>query len=773
MSRLSLIAGQGFKSLHVISGQKRSEQLATSIWLTLLSTTLGMAVADHFIQRQRSREEVERDALATIDRLLAEFGDRIGPKAGRVIAAIYIRYSTSFQDSFEAQLRALFTEATMKGFSITRESIFYDLGISGAKYDREGLTAIRAARKAGKFKVFIALATSRLARNLKTLLEVLDEEFVGNGIRCILVDQRLDSEDQERWKLLLPLLGWLDEIQRTNQAGYVRAAHRMLLARRIFYSSSTYGYGGEVIPNFFTKRGRPVKMIVVDAEMAAVVRLIFTKFNSGVSIGRIVKQLNTDSSFPRPPKSTKNRFSREFVKRVLGSQAYVGVFVYNDETDVSMLAPNEMRELAITDGNVFTFPDLQIVSDEEFLKAQLTLAENSQKLRASLRSPRSREANSPERPMLLNRFMFCPGCENQLVAAGDGRAYGCKTCKFHPVGDQFLYSSVSRRLTTDLIVKAICNEVLSKQAVVDACVAQFLLETERMLKPDPRDLARLKKDRKAVKDQLGMLVRTFSGDDEDLIRNELNEFRNRLRKLDMEIAQEQRHVDQVVNLPTEDEARQVLAALPEILMSAALAPTDDELDKARELICLLTGGRIEFFQEGEKKAQVGWLQARFKVNLAAVLMSQVGVEGSTGDAGEVEIVVDIRKEVVVNQKIALARQLYDQDLFENEIAKKLQAGRASVCNWIRQSFAEEGKEKPDGHQRRKRIEKARGLHHFQQISDEVFELAEAGVLLCEIAETLKTNRDVITESLRYAYEKRGLPWLDGRARRKSLDRKSR
>ena len=732
-----------------------------------------MAVADHFAQRQRSREEVERDAIATIDRLLTEFGDRIGPKAGRAIAAIYIRYSTSFQDSFEAQLRALFTEAAMKGFSITRESIFYDLGISGAKHDREGLTAIRAARKAGKFKVFIALATSRLARNLKTLLEVLDEEFVGKGTRCILVDQRLDSEDLERWKLLLPLLGWLDEIQRTNQAGYVRAAHRMLLARRIFYSTSTYGYGGEVIPNFFTKRGRPVQMMIVDPEMAAVVRFIFNKFNSGVSIGRIVKQLNADSTFPRPPKSKKKQFSRDFVKRVLGCEAYVGVFVYNDETDVSTLSPNEMRELAITDGNVFSFPNLQLVSDEDFLKAQMALAENSQKRKSALKSPRSRETDSLERPMLLNGFMFCPGCENQLVAAGDGRAYGCKTCKFHPVDDQFLYSSVSRRLTTDLIVKAICNEVLSKQAVVDACVARFLLETERMLKPDPGDLVRLKKDRKAAKDQLNMLIRTFSGGDEDLIRDDLNEFRNRLRKLDVEITQEQRHVDQIVSLPTEDEAREVLAALSDTLMAASLAPTDDELDKARELICLLTGGRIEFYQCGRKKAQLGWLQARFKVNLSAVLMNQASIEASKGDAGKVEIVVDIRKEVVVNPKIALARELYDQDLFENEIAKKLKAGRASVCNWISKSFEKEGKEKPDGYQRRKRIEKARGLHHYQQVSDEVFELAESGVLLCEIAEKLKTNRDVITESLRYAYEKRGLPWLDGRARRKSLDRKSR
>ena len=63
-------------------------------------------------------------------------------------------------------------------------------------------------------------------------------------------------------------------------------------------------------------------------------------------------------------------------------------------------------------------------------------------------------------------------------------------------------------------------------------------------------------------------------------------------------------------------------------------------------------------------------------------------------------------------------------------------------------FADQGKEKPDGCQRRKRIEKARGLHHYQQISDEVFELYAAGLLLCEIAEKLGSRRDFFTDSLR-------------------------
>ncbi|MDB4539937.1 hypothetical protein N9231_05895, partial [Saprospiraceae bacterium] len=299
------------------------------------------------------------------------------------------------------------------------------------------------------------------------------------------------------------------------------------------------------------------------------------------------------------------------------------------------------------------------------------------------------------------------------------------------------------------------------------------VEAERMQKPDPRRLAELKKSRKEAKEQLGMLIRTFKGEDEELIRDELNEFRGQLSKLDARIAEEKKFLEQVINLPSEEEAYEIFSGFSEILLSVTSDPTDDELDMAREMVDLITGGRIEVYQQGEKKAKLGWLQVRLKVNMDVVLMHRVGIDDFTGTENEVELVIDIREEAPENPKIALARQLYDQDYFENEIAAKLKAGRASVCNWIRQSFAAEGKEKPDGYERRKRIEKARGLHHYQLISDEVFKLAESGVLLCEIAEQLNTNRDVITESLRYAYEKRGLPWLDGRARRKSLDRKSR
>ena len=373
---------------------------------TLLFALSGMSFQSFGDRPERSREEMERDARATTKRLLGEFGDALNADGVKLVAAIYIRFSTNFQDSFEAQLRSALQKAVNMGFSVTEENIFFDLGISGAKKDRSGLEAIRQARKDGKFKVFISLATSRLARDLKTLLEVLDEEFVGNGIRCILTDQNLDSDDKEKWKLLMPLLGWLDEIHRTSHAGHIIASHKMLLARRLNYSTRTYGFGGQIIPGYFTKRGRPVELTIIDLVTARVVLLILEKFLSGTPIARITKQLNEDQTIPRPPKSKKKRFSRDFVMNVLTNPRYLGIFVYNNDVDVSDLSPDEMRELATSHGSVFYFSELQIVTDEDFLAARKKLCDNADK--PHLREPRSKRKHSDKRPRLLNGFLYCP-----------------------------------------------------------------------------------------------------------------------------------------------------------------------------------------------------------------------------------------------------------------------------------------------------------------------------------------------------------------------------
>jgi len=752
-----------------------SEEYPELIWLipiTFIFALVGMAFQTSGERSERSPREMRRDVKATTSRLLAKFGNQLKADGVKLMVAIYIRYSSMYQDSFESQLLSALQKAADMGFAVSEENIFFDLAVSGGKRDRTGLDAICEARKNGKFQVFISLATSRLARDLKTLLEVLDEELVGNGIRCILTDQNLDSDDKQKWNLLMPLLGWLDDIHRTSHAGHIVASHKMLLSRGLRYSTDTYGYCGQPIAGYFTKRGRPVELIVVEDATTIVVSLIFEKFLSGTPVARIVKQLNEDPTLPRPPKSKKNRFSRDFVMKVLQNVRYLGIFVYRGDADVSDLSPDEMRALATSHGSVFSFPNLQIVSDEAFLDAKQKLRDNADQ--PHLRKPRSKRSHSNKRPRLLNGFLFCPGCDNQLVATGaHGNSFGCKSCKHHPKEQQHLYSQMPRKLATEMVVEAICEGVFANEEVLEKSVDAMVNAAKEIQQPDPNKLKILEGERKRVKGQLKLLLSNFGGDSSNLIKDELASIRSELTRLDSDIAKHQRLESKVVSVPTESEARELLQDFGKALRHFAFNADGEELDKARRIIQLVTGGRIDAYQRGEKAAQRGWCQLRFNANPAALLYDAAAIPAELEGDESVPVVIDIRQEASVNPKIAMARELYDQDFFENEIAEKLGAGRASICNWIRESYAAEGKTKPDGYQRRKRIEAARGLHHYQKISDQVFELAESGMKLQDIAERLKTNRDVITKALAYAREKRGLPPLDGRTRRKSLPRKPR
>jgi len=755
-----------------------TDQLAeiSSISLCLLFTwsllAVGMAILPTPKKEKRTKEEMERDARKTIKRLLHEFGNAIKMDGVKEIAALYIRYSTEYQDSFEAQLRAALNKVLELKLAVSAETIFFDLGLSGAKDDREGLKAVKAAREAKRFQVFISLATSRFARKLTTLIGVLHEEFVGNGIRCILCDQDLDSNDRQKWDLLLPLLGCLDQFQRTSNSGHIVAAHKSIMARGLKYSSVTYGYRGQPVEGSLTKQQRPAELIVIDEATASVVKVIFEKFNHGTPIARIAKQLNEDPTLPRPPKSTKNRFSRDFVINVLKNEQYLGVAVYNNEVDVSNISPDEMRELAQSNGSVFCFPARQIIPDEVFLTARQRLLSNANK--PHLRSPRSNRPASDDRPRLLNGLLFCSGCNNQLVATGaHGNNFGCKTCKYHPIEQQHLFSQMPRKLATELVIDAMCTVVFDNEDVLERSVSAFVASVNELQKPDANTLKILKAERKKVKSRLKLIMSSFSGDEEELVKEELATIRSDLARIDRDEKTHQLLTEQAVSIPTKDAAREMLMDFASVLKHFSFKSDGEELDRARELVRIITSGRIEAYQRGEKAAQKGWCQLRFTVCPAALLIDQVLLTSDRDELDKIEIVLDIVERKVVDPRIAQARALYDEGKFETEIAKEFGVSRGTMFKWIKLSFEAEGRKKPNGYERRKQLETARELHHYQIISDEVFELAESGMHLQEIAEHFRTNRDVITKSHNYARKKRGLPPLDGRTRRKSLPRKPR
>ena len=145
----------------------------------------------------------------------------------------------------------------------------------------------------------------------------------------------------------------------------------------------------------------------------------------------------------------------------------------------------------------------------------------------------------------------------------------------------------------------------------------------------------------------------------------------------------------------------MLDELGQTLRSAAEAGTEQEKRIARRIIDELTGGRIDLFQMGPRKAQQGWLQGRFKVRLLRFLVERITGAVPGGTEQGVEVVIDYRQPPPYEALSEEAKRLYDEDLPMTRIAERLDCDRNTVTAAIRYWHKSRGLPVPDGRTRRK------------------------------------------------------------------------
>ncbi len=172
----------------------------------------------------------------------------------------------------------------------------------------------------------------------------------------------------------------------------------------------------------------------------------------------------------------------------------------------------------------------------------------------------------------------------------------------------------------------------------------------------------------------------------------------------------------------------------------------------------LVGGSITVHEVRREGRQRHYLRAVFRLQTTS-LAESLGLLHEAGDrlqGADQQIEIDMLDPAAGNQA-AEARRLYDQDLPNKVIAKRLGVSRARVTALLKQSFESAGEEMPDGRSRRAKLR-----HKNEPPAKHI-----------AIAEQLDVCRDLITQSIRWWHESRGLPVPDGRGRRGRLDRKSR
>ena len=246
-------------------------------------------------------------------------------------AAIYARYSSENQrpESIEDQISSCRKLIKERQFTVDQAHIFADEATSGAREDRPGLAALRAAAVDGDFQVVLVDDLSRLARNTLLLLSVLEElRFV--GVRVVSVADGLDTDDQDA-TVGIQMRGVFNELQLTDLRKKTLRGQIGQKQRGFIVGEGTYGYRSVAVGEIrMDKKGRPrpegYKM-AVEARQAAVVLRVFKEFAEGSSESQIVRQLNAEGVPGR--RRTKQGWSPATVHRMLPNEKYIGRWIWN------------------------------------------------------------------------------------------------------------------------------------------------------------------------------------------------------------------------------------------------------------------------------------------------------------------------------------------------------------------------------------------------------------------------------------------------------------
>lgn len=127
-------------------------------------------------------------------------------------AAAYGRISTLVHgQDLQNQIQPIKQLAEARGFDLVK--IYTDEGISGATERRKGLDLMLADAKRGVFKVLIVMELSRIARDVRHLLNTLFE-LQQVGVSLVSIREGIEFNDSPFAKGMVTMIGLLVTIER-------------------------------------------------------------------------------------------------------------------------------------------------------------------------------------------------------------------------------------------------------------------------------------------------------------------------------------------------------------------------------------------------------------------------------------------------------------------------------------------------------------------------------------------------------------------------------
>lgn len=272
----------------------------------------------------------------------------------------YCRVSTNKDEQLEslANQQEFFEQFAARN-NHTLVKMYSDEGISGKQMNnRKEFLRLMEDAKLGLFDLVAVKDVSRFARNTVDFLISIRE------LKAINVDVLFLSTNQTVLggsEFVLTMFSALAQEESANLSSRVKFGKK-INAKNGKVPNQVYGY--DRIDKF---------NLVINEEQASVVREIFDMYvNRGMGSRRIAITLNARKI---PTYKNAERWLPKTVRRMLENELYKGVLV-SKKTEVTNYLTGEWKKLEDVSEYTFSRPELAIVDEEIFSRAQILLQKN-------------------------------------------------------------------------------------------------------------------------------------------------------------------------------------------------------------------------------------------------------------------------------------------------------------------------------------------------------------------------------------------------------------
>ncbi len=304
-------------------------------------------------------------------------------------AAIYIRLSKDDGDKQESNSvtyqREILKEHLKLHPDIELYDIYVDDGWSGTNFDRPGFIRMMEDIYAGKVNCVLVKDLSRFCRNASEGGQYIDNVFVRLHVRFIAINNGIDTFSNNMNAatqcISVGVTNVINESIAATTSVNVRGTLNVNRQQGKFIGSfACYGYAKD--PNDHHK-------LVIDEEVAPVVRMVFKEFISGTSIIGIAKKLNS-LGIPNPSTYKKLKgfnyrhpvgasndglWPDSSVRGILQNQMYIGNMVQGRTTTMSYKI-KQCRNIDRKDWIIVENTHEPIIDRETFERAQSLFNKN-------------------------------------------------------------------------------------------------------------------------------------------------------------------------------------------------------------------------------------------------------------------------------------------------------------------------------------------------------------------------------------------------------------